>query len=46
MKKGNYSGTEVGWEKEGKPAFLIQTGQKIITYACIKCGYMESYVEK
>lgn len=46
MKVGNYTGTVTNWEKEGEPAFLKQSGQKIITYACIKCGYMESYVKK
>lgn len=46
MKTGNYTGVVVDWEKEGEPTFLKQSGQKIVTYACIKCGYMESYVQK
>lgn len=46
MKEGNYTGSEVDWEKDGQHSFLKQKGLKIATYACVKCGYLESYVKR
>lgn len=46
MIQGNYTGTPAKWAKEDEYSFLEQSGQRILTYACEKCGYMESYVKK
>lgn len=46
MKEGSYTGVAVDWESDKDPAFLKQSGHKIVTYACEVCGYMESYVKK
>lgn len=46
MKEGSYTGVTVDWENNKEPAFLKQSGRRIITYACEMCGYMESYVKK
>lgn len=46
MKSGNLTGQEIDWKKEGDRSFLRDEGRKIFTYACEKCGYMESYVRK
>ncbi len=44
MVSGKYTGPVIDWEIEGEHAFLKKEGIKITTYACKKCGYMESYV--
>ena len=46
MKVGNYTGNEVDWEKEQGQDFLRKDGFKIDSYACEKCGYIESSVKK
>lgn len=46
MEIGNYTGSsKISWEKE-EYSFLKQEGQKISTYACLKCGFIESYIKK
>lgn len=46
MVLGNYTGTEIDWQKGEVPSFLKNNGSKINSYACEKCGYLESYVKK
>lgn len=46
LKAGKFTGQKVEWEKEQEPVFLKQSGQAIITYACTKCGFLESYVKR
>jgi len=43
---GQYTGPVIDWENKGEHSFLKTEGVKITTYACKKCGYMESYVNK
>jgi len=46
MKIGNYSGGFHDWENIGEQSFLKQPGKRIVTYACLECGYLESYVTR
>jgi predicted nucleic-acid-binding Zn-ribbon protein len=46
MKEGNFTGQVVEWEKDGDRSFLKDEQSKIVTYACEKCGFIESYVTK
>lgn len=42
---GNYTGHQVNWDSEDGHKFLQSSGRKIATYACEKCGYLESYAQ-
>ena len=46
MEKGSFSGNNIDWQKETDKSFLVSSGKEILTYACTKCGYLESYVQK
>lgn len=46
MKQGKYSGQQDKWLKDADTHFLKDSGNEIINYCCIKCGYLESYVSK
>ncbi len=44
MKQGRLMGVQADWQKDGEQRFLKNDSPNIITYACQKCGYLESYV--
>ena len=46
MKAGNYMGLSLRWDSEEEPKFLKKPGQKVQSFACEQCGYLEDYVKK
>jgi ribosomal protein S27AE len=46
MIAGHYTGPMIEWEVEGDQSFLKKEGITINTFACKRCGFMESYVQK